>query len=116
MRDPVYRLVELEARVELADDTATFTPVRALRQMPALRMLRPTFRSSRVAMEALHGLRARKPIHGKETVVALRRDLTGKSWRKRLPNRKSRRALAPLSRKNQSSAPSSALVQSFPSL
>ncbi|RUV65959.1 peptidase S8 and S53, subtilisin, kexin, sedolisin, partial [Mesorhizobium sp. M5C.F.Ca.IN.020.14.1.1] len=43
--------VELEAPVELADDIATFTPVRALRQMPSLRMLRPTFRSSRVAME-----------------------------------------------------------------
>lgn len=43
--------VELEAPVELADDIATFTPVRALRQMPSLRMLRPTFRSSRVAKE-----------------------------------------------------------------
>lgn len=43
--------VELEAPVELADQIATFTPVRALRQMPSLRMLRPTFRSSRVPME-----------------------------------------------------------------
>jgi hypothetical protein len=43
--------VELEAPADLADDIATFTPVRALRQMPALRMLRPTFRSSRVPME-----------------------------------------------------------------
>ena len=43
--------VELEAPVELADRIATFTPVRALRQMPTLRMLRPTFRSSRVPME-----------------------------------------------------------------
>jgi hypothetical protein len=43
--------VELEAPVELADQIATFTPVRALRQMPTLRVLRPTFRSSRVSME-----------------------------------------------------------------
>ncbi|MDF0523308.1 S8 family peptidase [Bradyrhizobium yuanmingense] len=43
--------VELEAPVDLADRIATFTPVRALRQMPTLRMLRPTFRSSRVPME-----------------------------------------------------------------
>lgn len=40
--------VELEAPVDLAEEIATFTPVRALRQMPSLRMLRPTFRSSRV--------------------------------------------------------------------
>lgn len=40
--------VELEAPVELAEQIATFTPVRALRQMPSLRMLRPPFRSSRV--------------------------------------------------------------------
>ena len=43
--------VEIEAPVELADRIATFSPVRALRQMPTLRMLRPTFRSSRVPME-----------------------------------------------------------------
>ncbi|AXK81541.1 peptidase S8 and S53, subtilisin, kexin, sedolisin [Pseudolabrys taiwanensis] len=43
--------VELEAPVESAEEIATFTPVRALRQMPALRMLRPTFRSSRVPMQ-----------------------------------------------------------------
>jgi hypothetical protein len=43
--------VELEAPVDLADRIATFTPVRALRQMPSLRMLRPTFRASRVPME-----------------------------------------------------------------
>jgi subtilase family protein len=43
--------VEIEAPVELADEIATFTAVRALRQMPSLRMLRPTFRSSRVSME-----------------------------------------------------------------
>jgi len=42
--------VELEAPVARADDIATFTPVRALRQMPPLRMLRPTFRSSRVPL------------------------------------------------------------------
>lgn len=45
--------VELEAPVELADRIATFTPVRALRQMPTLRILRPSFRSSRVPMEAI---------------------------------------------------------------
>jgi hypothetical protein len=43
--------VELVAPVALADRIATFTPVRALRLMPRLRMLRPTFRSSRVPME-----------------------------------------------------------------
>src|SRR5262249_23879895 len=43
--------VELGGPVDLADDIATFSPLRALRQMPALRMLRPTFRSSRVSME-----------------------------------------------------------------
>ena len=46
--------VELEAPVEFADRIATFTPVRALRQMPTLRILRPSFRSSRVPMEAIH--------------------------------------------------------------
>jgi len=43
--------VELEAPVDLAEEIATFSPLRALRQMPTLRMLRPTFRSSRVSME-----------------------------------------------------------------
>lgn len=43
--------VELDAFAELADQIATFTPVRALRQMPTLRIMRPTFRSSRVSME-----------------------------------------------------------------
>jgi len=47
------RFVELEAPVELADRIATFTPVRALRQMPGLRILRPSFRSSRVPMETI---------------------------------------------------------------
>ncbi|MER9445188.1 S8 family peptidase [Mesorhizobium sp. M0340] len=37
--------VALEAPVELADRIATFTPVRALRQMPGLRILRPSLRS-----------------------------------------------------------------------
>jgi|HubBroStandDraft_1064217.scaffolds.fasta_scaffold02359_11 hypothetical protein len=46
--------VEVEAPAELADRIATFTPVRALRQMPTLRILRPSFRSSRVPMEAIH--------------------------------------------------------------
>src|SRR5262249_25105674 len=45
--------VELEASAGLADRIATFTPVRALRQMPTLRILRPSFRSSRVPMENL---------------------------------------------------------------
>ena len=45
--------VELEAPVELANRIASFTPVRALRQMPALRILRPSFRSSRVPMQAI---------------------------------------------------------------
>ncbi|MFZ1923574.1 MAG: S8 family peptidase [Xanthobacteraceae bacterium] len=43
--------VELEAPVELVDQIATFTAVRALRQMPELRILRPSFRSSRVPMQ-----------------------------------------------------------------
>lgn len=37
--------VDIDAPVELADRIALFTPVRALRQMPRLRMMRPTFRS-----------------------------------------------------------------------
>lgn len=45
--------VEIEAPAELAERIAEFTPVRALRQMPALRILRPSFRSSRVAMQAI---------------------------------------------------------------
>ena len=40
--------VELEAPVDVAERIATFTPVRAVRQMPTLRILRPSFRSSRV--------------------------------------------------------------------
>jgi subtilase family protein len=37
--------VDIDAPVELAEKIALFTPVRALRQMPRLRMMRPTFRS-----------------------------------------------------------------------
>jgi hypothetical protein len=53
--------VELEAPADLADRIATFTPVRALRQMPTLRILRPSFRSSRVPMEEIH-LPKRGPV------------------------------------------------------
>lgn len=42
--------VELDAPAELAESIATFTPVRALRQMPKLRMMRPKFRAARVPM------------------------------------------------------------------
>ena len=42
--------VELDAPAELAEQIATFTSLRALRQMPRLRMMRPTFRGSRVSM------------------------------------------------------------------
>jgi hypothetical protein len=45
--------VELDAPSDLAEDIAVFTPVRALRQMPRLRMLRPTFRSSRIPVQTL---------------------------------------------------------------
>jgi len=37
--------VDLDAPVELAEKIALFTPVRAVRQMPKLRLLRPTFRT-----------------------------------------------------------------------
>lgn len=53
--------VELEGPVEMAERIATFTPVRALRQMPGLRILRPTFRSSRVPMEEVK-LPAKGPV------------------------------------------------------
>jgi hypothetical protein len=53
--------VELEAPADLADRIATFTPVRALRQMPTLRILRPSFRSSRVPMEEIQ-LPKRGPV------------------------------------------------------
>ncbi len=45
--------VELDAPVEMADQIATFTPIRALRRMPTLRILRPSFRSSRVPMQSV---------------------------------------------------------------
>ena len=45
--------VELEAPADTAERIATFTPVRAVRQMPSLRILRPSFRSSRVPMESI---------------------------------------------------------------
>jgi hypothetical protein len=37
--------VDLDGPVQLAEKIALFTPVRALRQMPKLRLLRPTFRT-----------------------------------------------------------------------
>ena len=45
--------VALEAPLALAERIAMFTPVRALRQMPGLRILRPAFRSSRVAIDGV---------------------------------------------------------------
>ena len=60
--------VELEAPVELADRIATFSPVRALRQMPTLRILRPSFRSSRVSMEEIQ-LPKKGPIDSKIRVA-----------------------------------------------
>lgn len=45
--------IELEAPAEAVERIATFTPVRAVRQMPTLRILRPNFRSSRVPMESI---------------------------------------------------------------
>lgn len=53
--------VELEAPFDVAERIATFTPVRAVRQMPMLRILRPSFRSSRVPMEAIE-LPAKGPL------------------------------------------------------
>lgn len=45
--------LELDAPAELAANIATFSVVRALREMPRLRMLRPTIRSSGVPAQAL---------------------------------------------------------------
>ena len=45
--------LELDAPADLAEKIAIFTPVRALREMPRLRMMRPTFRASRVPMHAI---------------------------------------------------------------
>ena len=42
----------LDAPAELAEKIARFTPVRALRQMPKLRMMRPNLRTSRVPTPA----------------------------------------------------------------
>jgi hypothetical protein len=53
--------VELDAPVEMAEKIATFTPIRALRQMPTLRILRPSFRSSRVPMQNIQ-LPAQGPV------------------------------------------------------
>ena len=53
--------VALDAPAELAEEIAVFTAVRALRQMPTLRMMRPTLRTSRVPMPAVR-LPAREPM------------------------------------------------------
>lgn len=45
--------VELDAPVQFADRIALFTPVRVLRQMPRLRMLRPTIRAVGIPTQAL---------------------------------------------------------------
>ena len=45
--------LEIDAPVERASDIATFTAVRALRQMPELRVLRPTVRSAAIPTTAL---------------------------------------------------------------
>ena len=45
--------VELEAPTELADEIATFSIVRAMREMPRLRMLRPTIRASAIPGQSL---------------------------------------------------------------
>ena len=53
--------IGLDAPAELAAKIATFTPVRALRRMPRLRMMQPTFRTSSVPMQAIQ-LPIAKPI------------------------------------------------------
>ena len=45
--------LELDAPAELAERIATFSPVRAIRQMPLLRMLRPTIRTSGIPAQSL---------------------------------------------------------------
>lgn len=45
--------LELDAPAKLAQDIATFSIVRTLREMPRLRMLRPTIRSSSIPSQAL---------------------------------------------------------------
>ena len=44
--------LELDAPARLAERIATFSPVRALRQMPQLRMLRPTIRTSGIPAQS----------------------------------------------------------------
>lgn len=46
--------VELDAPASLTDEIATFSIVRAVREMPRLRMLRPTIRSSAIPAQTLH--------------------------------------------------------------
>ena len=53
--------VELDAPAEAAERIAIFTPVRAVRQMPALRILRPSFRTARHPTETVE-LPSRGPI------------------------------------------------------
>lgn len=45
--------LELDAPAESADKIATFTPVRVLRQMPQLRMLRPVIRTTGIPAQSL---------------------------------------------------------------
>ena len=53
--------VELKVATELAKRVATFSPVRALRQMPRLRVMRPSLRTSRVPMRGVE-LKAQEPL------------------------------------------------------
>ena len=53
--------VALDAPVELAEQIAVFTAVRALREMPRLRMMRPMLRAPRVPMPAVR-LPSKEPI------------------------------------------------------
>lgn len=45
--------VDLDAPVDLADEIALFTPVRAVRQMPKIRLLRPSFRTTGYSSKAV---------------------------------------------------------------
>lgn len=45
--------VELDAPVQLVEQIATFAPVRALREMPKLRILRPAVRTSGIVSEPI---------------------------------------------------------------
>ena len=53
--------VELGVDAELANQIATFTPVRALRQMPRMRVTRPSMRTSRVPMRGVE-LESEEPL------------------------------------------------------